>query len=143
MRQINEIILHCSASSNAKQDDISKVKELHTSPKTKSFKWGKYDTNGKAWSDVGYHYFIKSDGTLQHGRSIDRSGAHCLNHNKNSIGICLSGNLKSDFTGDQFITLTNLLKALVLLFPKVTIHGHNEFANKTCPVFDVTPFKFI
>jgi N-acetyl-anhydromuramyl-L-alanine amidase AmpD len=143
MRYIDKIILHCSASNNPDQDSIQAIRKLHTSSKLVEIKWGDYDTQGREFIDVGYHYFIQSSGKIELGRDLDIMGAHCRGENTNSIGICLSGNEKNDFTGDQFIALTRLLQALVLLFPGVTIHGHNEFANKSCPVFDVTPFKTI
>lgn len=141
MRKIDKIIVHCSASDDPKDDSIEAIYNLHTAPKDESIKWGEYDTHGRGWKDVGYHFFIEKSGEIKKGRDIDRVGAHCKGCNSNSIGICLSGNTK--FTGDQFISLTNLLKSLVLLFPEVTTHGHNEFANKTCPNFDLTPYKTI
>lgn len=143
MRKITKVILHCDASSNPEQDSIEAVRELHTSPKSIKFKWGEYETHGKAWRDVGYHFYIQSNGTLQRGRSIDEIGAHCLGENKHSIGICMHGSKKSDFNNQQKLTLVRLIQALVTLFPEVTIHGHNEFANKECPVYDVEPFKMI
>jgi N-acetylmuramoyl-L-alanine amidase len=143
MRTINKAILHCDASSNPNQDSIESVRDLHTSPKTKAIKWGEYDTHGKGWGEVGYHFYIQSDGTLQYGRSIDKKGAHCIGHNHESIGICMHGVKKSDFNNKQKLTLYRLLNSLVMIFPDMTIHGHNEFANKACPVYDVEPFKMI
>lgn len=143
MRNINKLILHCDASSNPKQDSIEAVRELHTASKNTSFKWGEYETHGKGWRDVGYHFYIQSDGNLQMGRSIDESGAHCLGENGNSIGICMHGAKKSDFNNQQKLTLVRLIQSLVTLFPDITVHGHNEFADKLCPVYDVEPFKMI
>jgi N-acetyl-anhydromuramyl-L-alanine amidase AmpD len=141
MRTINKLIVHCSASDNIIDDSIEAIRSLHTSPKDKKILWGTYQTTGKGWTDVGYHFFIEKSGEIKKGRDIDRKGAHCYKQNDNSIGVCLSGN--TDFKGDQFIALTRLLQALVILFPEVTIHGHNEFANKTCPNFDMKTFKTI
>lgn len=143
MRAIYNAILHCSASNNPEQDNIKAVRNLHMSSKLKEIKWGTYDTHGREFVDVGYHYFIQSNGTIENGRDLDLIGAHCSGNNSHSIGICLSGNNEEDFTIEQFTSLTKLLMALVVLFPKITIHGHNEFTNKACPVFDVTPFKTI
>ena len=129
MRTINKLILHCSDSNISSHDNIETIRGWHV--------------NERGFSDVGYHFFIRTDGTIEKGRDIDKIGAHCSGQNKNSIGICLHGKEKRDFTGAQFISLTDLLKALVLLFPESTTHGHNEFSEKSCPVFDTTLFKTI
>lgn len=128
MRKIKEIILHCSDSNIKGHDNIATIKEWHLQ---------------RGFKDVGYHFFIRSCGMLEYGRELDVVGAHCEGHNKESIGICLLGKYKNDFTREQKTTLYHLIKGLVMIFPDVTIHGHNEFSNKTCPVFDVEPFKHI
>jgi len=129
MRKIREIILHCSDSNIENHDDISVIRKWHVEE--------------RGWNDVGYHYFITSKGVIQQGRDLDIAGAHCKNHNQQSIGICLHGKLLEDFNQAQKLTLYRLLRSLVTLFPDVTIHGHNEFSDKLCPVFDVEPFKHV
>lgn len=128
MRRIDKIIIHCSDSNLPNHDNIETIRQWH---------------KGRGFSDVGYHFFIRSDGTIEKGRDLDIKGAHCQGKNNHSIGICLHGKYKEDFKGDQFISLTRLLKSLVTIFPNVTTHGHNEFSRKQCPVFDVTPYKKI
>ena len=143
MRKIKKHIIHCSASNKPEQGNIEAIRELHTSSKEKAFKWGIYDTHGREFIDVGYHYFIRKDGTLEYGRSIDKVGAHCTGQNSNSIGTCLEGYLLDDFTKAQKTTLFKLCRSLSMIFPDITTHGHNEFAKKDCPVLDIEPFKFI
>ena len=46
-------------------------------------------------------------------------------------------NPKDTRTPEQDFVLTNLLSALLEMYPIATLHGHNEFANKACPSFDV------
>ena len=143
MRVIKKHIIHCSASNLPEQGNIAAIKELHTASKTKKFKWGIYDTHGREFKDVGYHFFIRKDGTLEYGRSIMESGAHCKGHNHDSIGTCLEGYLLEDFTQEQKMTLYKLCRSLVTIFPNITTHGHNEFANKACPVMDISAYKVI
>ena len=45
-------------------------------------------------------------------------------------------NPKDTRTNAQKASLIKLLKELKLKYPKATIHGHREFANKACPSFD-------
>ena len=45
-------------------------------------------------------------------------------------------NPKDTRTDAQKASLLKLLKELKSKYPKATIHGHREFANKACPSFD-------
>lgn len=92
----------------------------------------------RGWNDVGYHYFIKRDGTVQDGRKLEQVGAHCKGHNKDSIGICLHG--ETDFTPEQFMSLRRVCNVMCGAFQidKENIFPHNYFnSNKTCPNFDL------
>lgn len=139
MRYIDLIIVHCSASDNPAQDNIEAIRELHTALKSQNFTWGRYETTGKGWSDVGYHYFIQKDGTIEKGRPLHIPGAHVRGHNKNSIGVCFSGEsgipTKAQKQSWQILKnelLTNLGLDESQIFP------HNHFdSSKTCPNFDL------
>ena len=129
MRKINEIIIHCSATAEGKDFNAADIDRWH---KQRGFK------------KIGYHYVIKLDGTIEKGRGENEIGAHCLNHNKNSIGICYVGGLAKDGktpkdtrTEAQKDSMLKLLIELIIKYPDATIHGHREFANKACPCFDV------
>jgi N-acetylmuramoyl-L-alanine amidase len=90
----------------------------------------------RGWRKIGYHYFIKKDGTVEKGRELSEIGAHVYGQNSHSVGICLAGLV--DFRVEQFESLKELLREL----PDLPVYGHNEFnKNKECPVFDVTPFR--
>lgn len=129
MRDIKQIILHCSASDRVDQTgamiDLWHMARGFKSPKG---------------VHIGYHYFIRRDGALDGGRYVEEVGAHAEGKNVNSIGICLSG--LTAFSSNQFATLTTLLQTLKQIYPAATLHAHNEFnKGKTCPVFDIKPFK--
>ena len=92
----------------------------------------------RGWEDIGYHYLIKKNGKISKGRSKKYIGAHVLGHNKNSLGICLIGNLdKSLPTRKQLEKLIIFLKKLSKKYniPVKNVLGHREFPNvtKTCP----------
>ena len=133
--KIEYVIIHCSATDNPSQWDFHSVKELHTAPSAKAFKWGKYDTRGRAWSDIGYHYYIERDGKIVSGRNESEMGAHCLGWNNKSLGVCLAGN--SDFTVQQFTSLTSLIR-LLRTKHDFELVGHNDLSrDKSCPNFNV------
>ena len=125
-RQIKKIILHCSDSDVPSHQKISVILDWHLR---------------RGFRDVGYHYFINWGGGIEKGRDLNMQGAHCKGHNSDSIGICLGGRKK--FTSEQFSALAELIKDLLLKYPHLSysdIYGHNEFANKTCPNFNVSDF---
>lgn len=137
-RSIRYVFVHCSASDHAAHDNIATMRRWHLA---------------RGWSDVGYHYFIRKDGTLEYGRPIGRvpaaqggrnvfkkstrPGAHPRAGNQGTVAICLHGLEKDKFTEAQFRTLRALCKEIDRETPnQITFHGHNEVAPKACPVFD-------
>ena len=130
-RTINEIIVHCAATPEGKDFTVEQIREWHV--------------KGRGWKDIGYHFVIYRDGSIHKGRPIDQVGAHCLNHNQHSIGICYIGGCtaegkrpKDTRTPAQKTALLELLTALRSLYKKASIHSHSDFANKACPAFDAT-----
>ena len=121
-RKIDKIIIHCSDTPNGKNFGVSDIDRWH---KERGFR------------EIGYHYIIKVNGMVDEGRSAEVAGAHCKGHNKYSLGICLIG--RDRFNLAQWTSLFELIKDLKSLFPKATIHGHNELdtKGKTCPNFNV------
>lgn len=123
MRSINLIVIHCSDSDIPAHDNIETIRHWHVKE------------NG--WKDVGYHYFIRKCGRVDHGRPEDEIGSHCKGYNKHSIGICLSG--RSEFTEQQFLSAAKLIKKLMEKYDLriLDIVGHNQLSSKTCPNFDI------
>jgi N-acetylmuramoyl-L-alanine amidase len=135
MRLIDKIIVHCSDSDNPAHDDISIIRKWHTE---KGFT-GPDGILGTE-DDVGYHAFIKKNGQVQQGRPDYAIGAHCENHNKTSLGVCLSGKDPGKFTQEQWDSLEKYLieKTSKYELDKCDIYGHEFFdkKGKTCPNFD-------
>ena len=130
MRKINEIIVHCTATAEGKNFKAADIDRWH---------------KAKGWNGIGYHHVVDLDGTVEPGRPESEVGAHCLKHNKNSIGVVYVGGLASDGktpkdtrTPQQKAALVKLLTELKRRYPNATIHGHRDFAAKACPSFDAT-----
>ena len=128
MRKINEIIVHWSATPEGRAHTVADIRRWHKQ---------------RGFVDIGYHYVIYLDGTIHAGRALERTGAHCTGHNKNSIGICYIGGMTKDMkmakdtrTPEQKKALHSLLKQLRKQFPGARIFGHRDFAAKACPSFD-------
>lgn len=134
-RTINEIILHCSATPEGKDYSVDTIRKWHLE---------------RGFSDIGYHYVIYRDGSINIGRDVNISGAHCTNHNSKSIGICYIGGLdssgkkaKDTRTNAQKKSLVKLVKQLMGIYNlgASNIHCHNEYANKACPSFSINDFR--
>lgn len=128
MRIITLLIIHCSAVLPFQTSSVEQINEWHLA---------------RGWANgCGYHYVIRRDGSIEKGRPDEMIGAHCLNHNRHSIGICYEGGL--DVNGKPADTRTeaqkesmlNLLTELKKQHPNALIVGHSTFNNKACPCFD-------
>ena len=91
----------------------------------------------RGWSTCGYHYYIKKDGTIQEGRSNERTPCSARGHNQYTIAICCGGLELSKFTQEQYRSLKELCTQINTTYEgKVTFHGHTEVSPKSCPVYD-------
>ena len=129
MRTISLIVVHCSA---VKPDQKSSAAQIDTWHRQRGFHLG-----------IGYHYVIRRDGTIEPGRPEWMVGAHCLNHNAHSIGICYEGGLNirgqpaDTRTAEQKTTMQQLLEELHQRYPRALIVGHHDLnPQKACPCFD-------
>ena len=129
----NKIIIHCSATPREVDYSAADIDKWHRQ---------------RGYSKIGYHYVIRLDGKIEKGRDEKEMGAHCLGENLYSIGICYIGGLSEDKetpedtrTEAQKIALKGLVDSLKRKYREkgiiLTVHGHNEFANKACPCFNV------
>ena len=131
MRDLNRVILHCSATPEGREVSVETIREWHTDPPPR----------GRGWSDIGYHYVIHLNGKIELGRPIEVQGAHTSGENEDSIGICYIGGVnaanepKDTMTVPQERAFVEIVKSLRLIFGKLSIHGHNEFSTKACPSF--------
>lgn len=141
MRKITRIIIHQLGLPYGDALSIDRLHRQRTPPFRK----------------IGYHYVILNGqidvsglidpllvGAIQPGRPIKRQGAHCRDHNEDSIGICLVGN-STNFQPKQMRVLE---EAVVFLcrgyqIPASGVSGHGELDNTKpyCPGFDMFKFR--
>ncbi len=134
--QIDEIILHCSATPNGRFVTVRDIdawhreREFHRNPELIGY-------NQPRYHHIGYHFVIYSNGPVVIGRGLREAGAHCYGHNQFSIGICLIGT--DQFSPLQWRSLSILTRGLRNDMPTICrVVGHHEYnKNKTCPGFDV------
>lgn len=129
MNKVDRIIIHCSATREGADFTAADIRRWH---------------KRQGWQDIGYHYVIRIDGTIEAGRPEDQPGAHCKGYNNGSIGVCYIGGVAQDGktakdtrTEAQKASLLSLVRELKMRYPLATVCGHREFAAKACPSFDV------
>lgn len=138
MRNITQIIIHCTATPNGRPNTVEDIDLWH---RGRGFRRDPklIGNNNPALTSIGYHYVIYVGGAVRIGRGEREIGAHCKGHNANSIGVALVGTDK--FSPAQWASLKNNIEGLLTRYPDATVHGHREFAAKDCPGFDVKRWR--
>jgi hypothetical protein len=138
MRFIDEIVVHCTATSlkwyadRSAEEVVSEIRRWHTEE--------------RGWSDIGYHAVIHRNGDVAYGRPDWKKGAHVAGHNSTTIGIALVGGrggtadepIRRNYTAEQEASLIKLIDEYKEKYASITkITGHNTYAPKACPCFNV------
>ena len=124
------LVLHCSASRCNQDYSVEQLRRDH---------------KARGFYDIGYHFYIRKDGTMTQHRMLLEVGAHARPYNGGSIGICYEGGLDEQgkpcntMTTEQETRLIDLFRNLKILFPKAKIVGHRDLPGTTpkeCPCLD-------
>lgn len=103
------------------------------------------DHKARGFRTIGYHFYIRRDGTMTQHRRLLEVGAHARPYNRCSIGICYEGGLDENgksantLTAAQYERLEALFVELHQLFPEAEIVGHRDLPGTTpkdCPCLD-------
>ncbi|RYC69634.1 N-acetylmuramoyl-L-alanine amidase [Spirosoma sordidisoli] len=136
MRQIDHIVLHCTAGPQSQTIDAIK-------------NWWK---TGLGWKQVGYHILIKADGEAVRLAEDEVVTNGVKNHNARSIHISYIGGVNKNGvavdnrTPAQIATQLRLLREYKEKYPAARIVGHRDFlvpgkpGYKSCPSFSVRDF---
>lgn len=134
---VTEIILHCADTRPewlAGRPLVEKVAEIR-----------RWHVEQRGWRDIGYHWVIDRDGALVPGRPETEIGAHVEGHNRGTIGICLLGGygasaddpFEQNFTPAQAEAVRRLIAQIEGRTAIQKVSGHNNYAAKNCPGFQV------
>ena len=142
MRQIDMIVIHCSATRADVPLSPRQLEEMHRQ---------------RGFDGCGYHYYVRRDGEICTMRPVDRPGAHAKGYNQHSIGVCYERGLDEQGrpadtrTELQKRSLRVLVRVLAMDFQTRRIVGHRDLSpdldgdgviepeewTKVCPCFDV------
>ena len=111
-----DVILHHAAGSGS-------VVQIHNHHKT-----------ANKWAGIGYHYYVRKDGSIWRGRPEDAIGAHTIGHNSTSIGICFEGNFETEtMSAKQIAAGRELIGDILKRYPGIRISGHRDNDTTACP----------
>ena len=136
MRKINMIVVHCTATRSNQDYTVDQLRHDHVVV--------------NRWRFIGYHFYIRKDGTVYATRPLERMGAHARGFNAYSIGICYEGGLDEHGhyadtrTAAQKQAMAALIKRLKQQFPGITqLWGHRDLpgVQKACPCFDASELR--
>ena len=123
------IFVHCSATKPGMDIGLREIRQWHKE---------------RGFLDVGYHFIIRRDGTIEEGRPVDVVGSHVKGWNERSVGVCLVGGVdakgqpEANFTPAQMHELRGLLQTLQEQYPQAVIKAHHDVAPKACPSFNLS-----
>ena len=143
MREINLIVVHCSATRADRDFTENDLEVCH---------------RHRGFNGAGYHFYIRKNGDIKNTRPLEKPGAHALGYNAHSIGICYEGGLDVRYrpadtrTEWQKHSLRVLIRTLLMDYPGCRVCGHRNLSPdrngdgrispeewvKECPCFEVT-----
>ena len=143
MREINLIVVHCSATRADRDFTENDLEVCH---------------RRRGFNGTGYHFYIRKNGDIKNTRPLEKPGAHALGYNAHSIGICYEGGLDVRYrpadtrTEWQKHSLRVLIRTLLMDYPGCRVCGHRDLSPdrngdgrispeewvKECPCFEVT-----
>ncbi len=136
-KRIKYLIIHCTATPEGRKVTKSDIEEWHL--------------QGRGWKRLGYTDMIHLDGSLENLTPFDSDsvienhemtwGAKGINQVSRHLvyvgGVAKNMKTKDTRTADQKETLETYVKYMLLRYPWIKVAGHNQFAAKDCPSFDV------
>lgn len=142
MKTLQYLVIHCTATPAGRVVTAAEIRRWHlASP-----------PEGRGWKQVGYTDIVHINGYVENLVSNNEDGIvdswEITNGVKgiNSVsrhvvyvgGLSADGKQASDTrTAAQKIALTNYVKEKIKVVPGLRVAGHNQFAAKDCPSFDV------
>ena len=135
------LVIHCTATPEGMEVSSAKIREWHLLPPPK----------GRGWKQVGYSEMIHLNGFIEtlvpynHDDIVDpweiTNGVAGLNSRSRHIvyvgGTDYRGVPKDTRNQLQKLTMAGFIRKVISLHPDIKVAGHNQFAAKACPSFDV------
>lgn len=91
------------------------------------------------WAGIGYHFYIRKDGTVYEGRPIAYVGSHCKGNNSCSIGVCLEGDFRKEVpTIEQLKAVKEVYEMVRKTYRNIyKMVNHRDLFKTSCPCVDL------
>ena len=142
-KALTYLVIHCTATPEGREVSAEEIRRWHTAPKPK----------GRGWKQVGYSDMIHLDGVNENlvpyneDSIVDNweitngvSGINSISRHVVYVGGVSADDVKkaSDTrTWLQQLSMIKYVKETIAQHPNIKVAGHNQFAAKACPSFDV------
>lgn len=131
-RRTDYIVVHCADTRPSMNTTAADIRGWHVKE--------------RGWEDIGYHFVIRRDGTIELGRPVWAVGAGVFGYNACSIHICLVGGraehskaAEDNFTPvqkDALLFLINTIQDEREDYSDAEVIGHRDLdKGKECPSF--------
>lgn len=142
MKKIEYLVIHCTATKQGREVTSDEIRRWHTEA----------PPIGRGWRQVGYTDMIHIGGRIERLVANNEddivdpweitNGVAGINGVSRHVvyvgGLDRYGRPSDTRTARQKDAMTRYVKDFISRFPGVKIKGHNDFAAKACPCFDVT-----
>lgn len=142
-KTLSHLIIHCTATPAGRAVTAQNIRDWHTLPLSKG---------GRGWTRVGYSDLIGIDGQIIN--LVEYNENEIVENNEITNGVAgingisrhivYVGGLDSENftpkdtrTPAQKLALEFLVRRTLIFHPDIVISGHNQWANKACPCFNV------
>lgn len=144
-KALKYLVLHCTASPEGREISAAQIRSFHTSP----------PPAGRGWRQVGYSDIIHLNGEVENLVPYNDDGVvdpweitngHAGINAESRHVVYVGGmdkamkDAKDTRTVMQKLALANYVKQTIAQHPTILVAGHNQFAAKACPSFDVPKF---
>jgi len=135
--KIEYLVIHCTATQEGRAVTKHDIEEWHL--------------RGRGWDRVGYSDMIHLNGVIEnltpyndndlvesHEITWGATGINSISRHVVYVGgIDKKLKPKDTRTGEQLAAMERYVKQVLKKYPSIKIAGHNQFAAKACPSFDV------
>jgi hypothetical protein len=142
MPTLKYLVIHCTATPEFRDVTSDQIRHWHLDP----------PPAGRGWSRVGYTHLFHLNGSVE--QLVPNNDDNVVDPweitngvagiNSVSVHIVYAGGLSADGktprdtrTPAQIIAMRRFVLQFVIKHPGIKVAGHNQFAAKACPSFDV------
>ena len=142
MAKLEILCIHCSATPEGQNVSAKTIVDYHKKP---------VKLGGRGWDRAGYSDIIELNGSIVNVTPYNEDDEVQLHEitwgavgiNAKARHVCYIGGVdrgmkqKDTRTSEQEVALVKYVLQTIARHPDIKIAGHNQFAAKACPSFDV------